>query len=1006
MTDGSQDRLTRSLVARKLAVPRVARQVVRRPRVERLVIDAVTAGALLTVIGAPGSGKSTAVACALADEDRPVAWLSLDGSEGAAGRLLVYLEAAVAPHAPEADGVASDALAAGLPVEEAAGLLAESLHGSGLVLVCDNVERVLPSEPALGVLGALARYAPAGVSLVYLSRQRPALSLNASEVERQAELVDEHLAFTVEEAADALTAAGLQTDPEVAVARAAGWATGVFFGDASAPRRPPGGMRDYLSAQVLGTLPEDEQDLLIRTSVLPEVTREDAEALGLASAGRLIAALRGRHLPMTWSGPGTFAVAPLLRDHLGERLAELDRDDLEQLHRAHAGILVSRGELEEAVDVLLAVGDTDAAWNLAVQVLPTLVDRMDLESAARWLDAFPAAMSDPGPELAICALRVAIGLEQQLRGLSLLDRAGADWLDRIAGTPDGRRDEILVLLTWCVWHVRGPEEAERVAARIGPGRGREIVDVLLSLSRDSTPDDFPEYAATPLGPLEGMLMRIAYTRGRLAGLDDPGTHGPWRSAVGAPWVIAALRATGRLEQAMELYAASEAEASLWLHGLDAADLMMDLGRPDDAWASLRRGWSLQAATGSRVYAALLHLVEARLHLLAGRDPAAALRAAAAARDAGSDSYSFLRELERLWRGVGYLRLGQHETARDLLAEAVAGMQRTDHRLHLVTAATYLAEAQWRTGDEEAADRAAALALATADRVGSTHLLLVALEDVPSVAMRGSDTEQYRDARWHELVGLLARRGRTLAVSQRDPELVLDEFGDPRLLLQGRDVTPNLRKSTVLMARLLSAPDRSVSREDLLSGLFQSRSVPAARSYLRQAVYRLREVLPEPLVPAFVGDDVAIPRADSVVGTSEEVLRTIDLADRQPAEARFATLVEALARADRGEFLAGHAGVWVEARRQEIDERIHRARLDLAHVAFRIDRHWEASLALDAVLRDNPYREEAWLLRIAIAHAGGSDSSVLVVYQRYVSMMRELGVPPSAEVQRYVARLRP
>src|SRR3546814_10930685 len=98
-------------------------------------------------------------------------------------------------------------------------------------------------------------------------------------------------------------------------------------------------------------------------------------------------------------------------------------------------------------------------------------------------------------------------------------------------------------------------------------------------------------------------MRVAEIQGRLEGLDAPGTHGPWRSVTGAPWIIAALRSTGRIEQAVALYEAHKATRQpLWLHAVDAAELMADLGRRDDAWAAVRTGWELQSVNGSGVYA--------------------------------------------------------------------------------------------------------------------------------------------------------------------------------------------------------------------------------------------------------------------------------------------------------------------------------------------------------------------------------------------------------------------
>ena len=104
----------RTIIRRKLAPPSLGRCLVERDRVTDLIHARLRRANVLTVYAAAGSGKTTAVAMSLRGLGRPVAWLSLDGTESAAGRLLLYIEAAVAPHAPEASGAATDALAAGI----------------------------------------------------------------------------------------------------------------------------------------------------------------------------------------------------------------------------------------------------------------------------------------------------------------------------------------------------------------------------------------------------------------------------------------------------------------------------------------------------------------------------------------------------------------------------------------------------------------------------------------------------------------------------------------------------------------------------------------------------------------------------------------------------------------------------------------------------------------------------------------------------------------------------
>jgi DNA-binding SARP family transcriptional activator len=441
----------------------------------------------------------------------------------------------------------------------------------------------------------------------------------------------------------------------------------------------------------------------------------------------------------------------------------------------------------------------------------------------------------------------------------------------------------------------------------------------------------------------------------------------------------------------------------WLHAFDAVDLMIDLGRPDEAWAALERGHRLIAETGSRLYRVFGLLNEAKLCLRLHRDTEAADRALAEAEAGGASEYAFSRELCRLWRGLSRLMRDRDAEARVELEACVDSMRRGDRRLELATAAAYLAEAYWRLGEEDASDASAELALTESAAQGSQHLLLTALNDVPAVAVRGADTSPTRTSRWHELTAMLAGQDR-LQVSARAPRLVLEEFGEPVLTVDGKPATPRLTKSIELLSYLLGAR-REVSRQELLDALFDSRNDAAGRSYLRQALYRLREVLPDELMPHQEGDRFYVADPGLVCGTAKVVLDSLAQADHQDGEIRLRTMTEALAHADRGPYLATLSSIWVEQRRSEIGERVTSGRLDAAKLAFRLSRYREARQLVDDVLKDSPYREQAWQLAISLAHASGSDDAVLALYQRYTATMREFGVAPSAEVRRLVTQLR-
>src|SRR3546814_575179 len=171
------------------------------------------------------------------------------------------------------------------------------------------------------------------------------------------------------------------------------------------------------------------------------------------------------------------------------------------------------------------------------------------------------------------------------------------------------------------------------------------------------------------------------------------------------------------------------------------------------------------------------------------------------------------------------------------------------------------------------------------------------------------------------------------------------------------------------------------------------------------MYRRRGVLPDGIAPAFVRDELTLAGPDEVASSADEVLAAIARADRQDDESRLTILIAALARTERGPYLSGFTGTWVEARRYEINEILLGTRLDLARVAFRLGRYWEAASAIDSVLRADPYREEAWLFRMSLARASGTNDGVLAIYQRYVAAMREIDVPPSQEIQRQLGLMR-
>ncbi|MEV6131393.1 BTAD domain-containing putative transcriptional regulator [Streptomyces violaceusniger] len=966
---------------------------------------------VLVMAASAGSGKTTAAVQAAQALSGPVAWVSLAGMPGSvdpgnvdpgAEALTRRLRAAVEPHVPAAAAALTDASARGLSASEIGVLLARALAGTELVLVLDRVETIGGCPGAQGLLDALVGSLPDGPRLVLISRVDlpPDLGGGLGDVHRVAFLEDRDLAFEVAEAAEALRAVDRGDDPCRLVEATGGWVSGVLYdwwgADASASAVQHG----CLAADLLTQLTPAETALLVRTSLLDDgVTAEQANALGLASPDRTLAALRARRLPLSWSPDGSRMVAlPRFRHHLQREIERLDADTLRVLRRGYATLLRGRGRHEDAVSELLMSGDTAAARHVAEQALPDVLGRFDLTTAESWLDRMRPA---PTPSLASAALRVAFGLEQCWRGVQLADHHGRAWWGALAEQPGG--DEDLALLVWCLWHVGRIDGAREILGVMPPGHPREIAAAVLALADNSTPQLAPDLLDRVAGPLEAMVMRIAYRSGQLRELRDS-MSGAWRKVAGTPWTVAALRAEGRISQAEEAYAAvGDAPGPVWLAAFEAAELMADLGRRDEAWPALLAGRQRIASTGSLVYEILGLLLEAKLALRLDRDLPRAARALAEAERRGCARYAFTAELAGTWRGLELLLAGRDHDAVPHLTTAVSTMRTGGRRVELPTAAVYLSEALWRTGDEDGADAAADLALEVATAQGPRNLLVQALEDMPSVAVRRADAEPTHSSRWHELVSALATARPVTGCAV--PRLTFEDFGPVRLAVDGREVHPRLAKSVELLAYLLHRPAASARRRALVEALFPGRSDSTGRSYLRQAVYRLREVLPDGLSLLQDGDVYRLAPASAVVSASGTLQRLLAEAARQDGEHRWDTLRRALAIAERGSYFDSLSTQWLDTRRAELDAALLRARVDAATVALHLGRVRDARRLARHVLDSDPYREQAWRVALCAAEAAGSDDELLDLYRGYLRVMEELGVAPSADLRRLVDRLR-
>lgn len=838
---------------------RLNARVVPRPRVRQRIVELVERFGVVWVLGSAGSGKTTAVTDAVAALGGPTAWLTLEATELAPGRLLLHLERALSAALDGLPPAVTEALEAKVPHVESAGYLAEAIGEREVVLVIDELERLADAdadaEPVRVVLASFVRRLAPSVRVLLISGRGLPLHLGGGrDIGGVGYVSERDLALTVAEAEQVLQGLDRNDRDADAVVRATGgWVAGVLFEAwrSSDHVHGSGGEADalsgYLSSEIMLGLDERQQWFLLATSLLLEVTADRAQRLGLTAAREVLAGLRGHRIPVELSADGTrLRCHPRFREYLRRRLDDRDGAEVAALHVAHGRLLLAENLDDEAVDAFLRGGDLDAAETAAERALPAVLRRGDVGVADRWLRAFRPPTIATSVVLTGAELAVALEGEAWTTGAAAVDRL----LTMLKGDPTPVEPELAGVIGTCFLHVGRFEDVATVIASARPGPARTTWEFALSLDLAERPVHYRDRPADRGETVDGLLHRYDLMHGRFERLLS--SHpAPWAAARSSR--VRALRAVGRIDDALALLedwpAVEESPAMTRI----SIELLVDLGRVDEAWRALEHGRVV--AERSSPYCVLLHhLQEASLALRTTGDVDRARRALDRA-DEDPTARQRTRVLEQLdlLRGLAALLAGEDELAAAHLRAAVATMRAHDRQLLMPTAAVHLAEAEWRLGEEEAADAAADLALRAARVQGSDHLLLQALHQHPAVLARRIDAEAETDSAWHAIGRSMLADG-PVDSARGETSTHVHEFGVPSIVCGGRPLDPRLSRSFEVLAHL-AAHGGCSSKTMLLDDLFEGRTDDRARAYLRQALKRVRDVLPEGVTLDADGPDV-------------------------------------------------------------------------------------------------------------------------------------------------------
>jgi DNA-binding SARP family transcriptional activator len=949
-------------------VPRILGHAVARPRVTEELLRRIREHSLVQVVAPAGSGKTTAVAQAVEALEWPVAWLTLDEWHRSPGRLLDELSLSLEPIAPGLRGELTGTRTDDAPLRVAAAV-GSFLHRREAVLVMDDCHQVKDEPDAVDVIAALIRRGAPGLRVVLVGRAAiPLGGLDLEAASPDATVGDDILRATGDEAAEILRARGSPIEVDEAVQGTGGWIAGLVFETwrtRGAEQQSDDPLRGYLEREVRPRLEPDVAATLIVTSLFDEVDASRLRELGVDDPRSFLATLRAAGLPAVWGLDGQeMRLHPRIREVLLDELRAGSVVSRRPALRAAASAYEAEGNLERALDLYLEAGEDADARRLLPDAILGVVERHDVALADRYLAAVPLDLEPASVTYArvlLASIR-ASGSEMT----SLLDPLVAD-----GSLPALIAEEPRIGADACSWHAAAGrvDDAVELLESMPPGRSADVARLIVSVYRDDPSAPIPPFAGDAL---DATLARALFGRGLL----DELRHGrsAWALATGTHEVGGIGGEPDERDMPRFLQLLAQVGHSIALRDLDAAtaaSLELIRRRPD---------WGL--------------LAEAETAIRLAHDPGRAHAAVVRLRELPAPTV-FFRELGDTWDGAAALLADQPDEAARVLRQAVASMRRGDRILVLASALVYLAEAEWRLGNEEASDRATDEAYAVARRQGSLRGLLRALADFPGVLSRRLDAELASESHWHSL-------GRALVVDATGtgPRVTatavvhLREFGEPALVVDGRRVVrPKIRKSLELLSYLLASTNAVVSREAVLTALWNGRDDDSTRAYLRQALRHLRDVLPAGVSVTATGESLVVEGV--VTSESLELAALLAEAARDPGSGRLGYLLEALELTGRGLFLEGSTDVsWIDDRRARIEHIVADVRLDAAELLLGADRHLRALALVDEALDANPLLERGWRLRMRALGLLGDYDGVLSAYAACASALAEIGIEPS------------
>lgn len=436
----------------KVQAPPLRDETLARPR----LLDWLTVKIhrrVVLVLAEAGYGKTTLLADFTRRSRVPVAWYRLDRGDRDWLGFLAHLVAAFRVHRPDfapvtqamirdaSMGTSTRDMVLEALIRELGTLAAEPAS-----IVLDDFHLVDDSEDARAIVRALLARAPERLTFVLISRTVPSLPLaRLRALGEVAELETADLRFDPDETHQLFRDTyAMDLEPGIVAElsrRTEGWVASLQLVRAAIRDRnrseirafvrslsgAEGNLYDYLAEEVVGELPADLQQFLMRTSLLEVIEPVLAAVAAADTAGHTKASIADGEMLGLFSriGPNTrdhVRAHPLVRDFLQARLLRsIGHGAVIEIHRAIAGAAEPL-DWRIAGHHYLEAGDLDDARRVLAAAIESILATGAYAAAEELVTALPTT-DEPDPNVLVILSRLAQQRGESRLGLELAEAA-------------------------------------------------------------------------------------------------------------------------------------------------------------------------------------------------------------------------------------------------------------------------------------------------------------------------------------------------------------------------------------------------------------------------------------------------------------------------------------------------------------------------------------------------------------------------------------------------------